>query len=206
MLEQLLRERGPRGSAGPRTTGRAPRPARRTRLRERLGDEPPLERLVGGQALSWRPSTRTPSRTRAVDGGNQPPESGTSPMPMNPGRTSRPRTRSGRRTHTRARRPPGRAAHRSHHWLLERTDRADVRVVRLLERASDSAGERLELRQVLPRAGTPRPAPVTTTARTPGSAASASASRRALMQCPVERVVDLGAVERDRDGPLRHAR
>ena len=83
-----------------------------------------------------------------------PPASGTRPIPMKPG-TKLASDEPMRTSHAHASERPApahRAVDRRDHRLLERADRADVRVVRLLERLADAAGERLELAEVLPGA------------------------------------------------------
>ncbi len=82
------------------------------------------------------------------------PASGTSPIPMKPG-TKVASDEPMRTSHAHASERPAPATgpvDRRDHRLLERADRADVRVVRLLERFANAAGKRLELAQVLARA------------------------------------------------------
>ena len=106
-----------------------------------------------------------------------------------------------RRSHAHANESPAPAAgavHGGDHGLRERADEPDVRVVGLLERLVDRRRDLAELLQVLPRAE-----PLA------GARDDDAADRRVPrlgqrlpqrgVELAVERVVDLGAVERDRE-------
>ena len=87
---------------------------------------------------------------------HEPPESGTSPIPMKPG-TNVAASAAIRMSQARGERESGagaRAVDSRDHRLLEPPDQTDVRVVRLLEPLADRARDLLELLQVLPGAET----------------------------------------------------
>ena len=84
---------------------------------------------------------------------NEPPESGIRPIPTKPG-TNVAASEAIRMSQAAGQREPrarARAVDGGEHRLLERADRADVRVVGLLEAIADGAWRLLELPQVLAR-------------------------------------------------------
>ena len=129
---------------------------------------------------------------------HEPPESGIRPMPMKPGR--RWRRRCDADVAGRGERKPGARAgpvDRRDHRLLEASDQADVRVVRLLEPLADRAGQLLELLQVLAGAEAPAGAGDDDCANVRGGRLLERGPKGG-MQRGVEGVEDLGPVERDR--------
>ena len=134
----------PPASAAPRTTRRAPPRASPKRSWGTTSETSPQS--SASSALRRRFDT-IHSKARAYPSrrwmNHVPPASGTSPIPMNPGTKRAP---IGRDPHVaRARERQAGAGHRAvdrrDHGLLERADRADVRVVRLLERLANAARE-----------------------------------------------------------------
>ena len=90
-----------------------------------------------------------------------------------------------------------RAVDRREDGFLERPDRADVRVVRLLERLADAARKLAELLEILPRA---EPAAGSGDHDGPHLRIRRLAERpvERIVQRTVERVVDVGPVQGDR--------
>src|SRR5207344_522355 len=115
------------------------------------GQEPPDERLVGAQpTVRDHPLERTREAEQAVE---EPRAPGVGHEP-DAHATRNERRRGGAdadvaRAGERETRSGDRAVDRGHHGLLERAEREDVGVVRLLERVTDATGKRLELAQVL---------------------------------------------------------
>ena len=137
----------------------------------------------------------------------EPPASGMSPIPMNPG-TKVAASEAMRTSHAHASESPAPATGpliAAMHRLLERADRADVRVVGPLERLADAAGKLGELLQVLAGAEAATGAGDDDRAHL-GVGRLVERLAQSAVERAVEGVEDLGPVERDREHRRRRAR
>ena len=201
VLEELLRHRHAtrrqRRVPGGRLAHTLLEPVRRPDVR----DEAPAERLVGAESPirhhpleSAREAEEPVDEPRAAGVGDEPDpdEAGDERRLIDAMRTSH--------AHASESPAPAHAVDRRDHRLLERGSRGcsggtSARAPRARRR------KLLELAQVLPEQN-PRPAPVITTARTSGSAAS-RVRREPVVHRPVDRVVDVRPVEGDgQDGAV----
>ena len=173
--------------------------------RDHLGDEPPLERVGGGEpAVRRHPLERPREPEQPMD---EPRAAGVRDEadPDEPGDEGRrvrrdPEVARAGEREARARRC---AVDGGDDGLLERADEADVRVVRLLERLVDRAGDLAELLQVLAGAE-PLAGARDDDAADRGVLRLVERLPQGGVEVAVERVVDLRPVERDReDGAVR---